>query len=253
MPGVNLDLLPASEPPEASGRPTESRLEEVIRDLLAREEAKDEKQTFEVALRCAVVEMHSDLQVCGKQLDVRLEKTANQVAFLVEAITKLLEENLRLRTEQDKIVCQVEALCQAMGLSDHFLCRANDKESSSLCLRKTKATGLTLHTHQEITDEAPWGVLASPHCDSSPSHQDAPASSHLSDQTDQAQDFALCSKDLLRESLETNTQTSEDLQTPAFTTHRSLSAPSLLESSSPNTDMVLSMYILVVTLFEPNE
>lgn len=234
MPEVNLDLLPASEPPEASRRQAESRLEEVICNLLVHEEAEDEQQTLEVALRRAVEEIHDDLQVFGKQVDVRLEEATNQVSPVVEAVAKLQEENLRLRTEQAKLMCQVEALCQAMGLSDPILCGAKAEESSSLCLFETKTTSPTLCTRQEITDEAPCDVSAS-----SPSHQNTPASSPLCDHTDQAQELASFSKDLLRQSVETNTQTSEDDQTPAFTALRSLSAPSLLESSSPNPSMVL--------------
>uniref|UniRef100_A0A3B4XU62 Smoothelin b n=1 Tax=Seriola lalandi dorsalis TaxID=1841481 RepID=A0A3B4XU62_SERLL len=140
MPGVNLDFLPASQAPEDLGSPdsacAESGLEEVIGDLLAQEEAENEgeqessERKFELTLRCAVGEIHSDLQAFGKRVDARLEKAAVQVVPLAEAIVMLQEENLRLRVQQERLVRQVEALCQVLGLPDPFLHVFPSKEIS---------------------------------------------------------------------------------------------------------------------------
>uniref|UniRef100_A0A3Q3FF27 Smoothelin b n=1 Tax=Labrus bergylta TaxID=56723 RepID=A0A3Q3FF27_9LABR len=125
MPGVNLDFLPASQASEELGSPdstcAESGLEEVIGDLLAQDEEEDQeepfnKSKFELTLRCAVGEIHSDLQNFGKRVDVRLEEAAAQVLPVAEALARLQEENSRLRNQQERLMKQVEVLCQALGL-----------------------------------------------------------------------------------------------------------------------------------------
>ncbi|PWA15817.1 hypothetical protein CCH79_00009110 [Gambusia affinis] len=117
MPGVNLNFLPASQPAESLGSPesacAESGLEEVIGDLLAPEETKEEdnkeevqfsEKKLELMLQCAVKEIHSDLQAFGKKVDVQLEESAVQVTGLLEAISRLQEENLQLRAEQERMM-----------------------------------------------------------------------------------------------------------------------------------------------------
>ncbi|XP_064153549.1 smoothelin-like protein 2 [Anguilla rostrata] len=151
MPGVHLDFLSAAEAPEgpaeALGSPdsgcAESGLEAVIGDLLAQEEEVGEEEVglaegeeveeqqeeearegvaglraMERLLRCAVAEVHGDLQVFGRRVDARLEEAAARVAPLALAVEELLEENLRLRTQQERLARQVEALCQALGLPE---------------------------------------------------------------------------------------------------------------------------------------
>uniref|UniRef100_A0A8C7E0K2 TRAF-type zinc finger domain-containing protein 1 n=1 Tax=Oncorhynchus kisutch TaxID=8019 RepID=A0A8C7E0K2_ONCKI len=128
MPGVNLDFLSASEAPQPLvGNPdslcAESGLEEVIGDLLAQDQAEEEESEggecgLELTLRCAVGEIHSDLQAFGKRVDARLEEAAARVAPLSTALAALQEENLRLRIQQERLARQVEALCQALGLPE---------------------------------------------------------------------------------------------------------------------------------------
>lgn len=128
MPGVNLDFLSASEASQPLvGNPdilcAESGLEEVIGDLLAQDQAEEEEVEggecgLELTLRCAVGEIHSDLQAFGKRVDARLEEAAARVAPLSTALAALQEENLRLRIQQERLARQVEALCQAMGLPE---------------------------------------------------------------------------------------------------------------------------------------
>uniref|UniRef100_A0A674E6G8 Smoothelin-like n=1 Tax=Salmo trutta TaxID=8032 RepID=A0A674E6G8_SALTR len=128
MPGVNLDFLSASEAPQPLvGNPdilcAESGLEEVIGDLLAQDQAEEEEGEggecgLELTLRCAVGEIHSDLQAFGKRVDARLEEAAARVAPLSTALAALQEENLRLRIQQERLARQVEALCQALGLPE---------------------------------------------------------------------------------------------------------------------------------------
>lgn len=147
MPGVNLDLLPASAASEALGSPdsacAESGLEDVIGDLLAQEVVEEEEEhvgerKFEVTLRCAVGEIHSDLQAFGKRVDARLEETAAQVAPLARALAILQEENLRLRIQQERLVRQVESMCQLMGLPDPVLRVLPSPESSPSTPCETK-------------------------------------------------------------------------------------------------------------------
>lgn len=109
----------------------ESGLEEVIGDLLAQEQAamEDEERVgrgeedeglrgLELTLRCAVGEIHSDLQAFGKKMDARLEAATCQVAPLAQTVALLQEENLRLRIQQERLARQVEALCKALGLPE---------------------------------------------------------------------------------------------------------------------------------------
>ncbi|TMS03144.1 Smoothelin [Larimichthys crocea] len=147
MPGVNLDFVPASEAPETLGSLdspcAESGLEEALCELLAQEEVEDEdeqfcKRNFELTLQCAVGEVHTDLQVFWKRVNTRLEEAATQVAPLVEAFASLQEENLRLRIQQERLVRQVETLCQVMGLPDPLLYSAPNFESSPLSPCETK-------------------------------------------------------------------------------------------------------------------
>lgn len=139
MPGVNLDVVPASAAADALGSPdsvcSESGLEQMIGDLLAEDEAEDEeeplcKRKFEVMLQCAVSEIHSDLQDYGKRVDARLLEATTQVVPLAEAFAKLQEENTRLRIQQETLVRRVEALCQVMGLTNPWSSSLAGEESS---------------------------------------------------------------------------------------------------------------------------
>ncbi|XP_037536011.1 smoothelin [Nematolebias whitei] len=102
----------SQKPIEALGTPdstcAESGLEEVIGDLLAQNDTEDEEEfnekKFDLALRCAVREIHSDLQAFGKRVDACLEEASSQVAPLAEAIGKLQEENLKLKNEQARMM-----------------------------------------------------------------------------------------------------------------------------------------------------
>ncbi|KAI4889400.1 hypothetical protein NFI96_034093 [Prochilodus magdalenae] len=134
MPGVDLDLVPSLEDAVAPlGSPVaecaESGLEAVIGDLLAESmvnEDSDERGPdadeamcgIELALQCAVQEIHCDLKAFGKRVNSRLEEAAAQVTPAIEAISALQEENLRLRIQQEKLARQVEALCHALGLPE---------------------------------------------------------------------------------------------------------------------------------------
>lgn len=255
MPGVNLDLLPASEAPEALGSPdsacAESGLEEAIGDLLAQEEAEHEeelfcKREFEVTLQCAVGEIHSDLQAFGKRVDVCLKEAASQVAPLAEALARLQEENLRMSIQQEKLLRQVEALCKVMGLPDSVLHELASKESSP-----------TIQCESEIpssdslssSNDAPAGTsqdeaLEAPHETSShtledslsSAPQDSQAGTLLHSPSSISQEASSCPKESDSVSAETSTPpTPETLSLqhpPTFATCRSLSAPSGLESIS---------------------
>lgn len=229
MPGVNLDFLPASQAPEALGSPdsacAESGLEEVIGDLLAQEEVEDEEEQFderkfESTLRCAVGEIHCDLQAFGKRVDGRLEKAASQVAPLAEAMARLQEENQRLRIQQERLVRQVEALCQLMGLPDPLL-------------HELSSSGSSQTTNTLSTD--------SPSCTT----QATPPITSLDTPSNVPKEPASCPQD--SDSVSTETNTPEALkpepapvsQTPAFLSRRSLSAPSLTANVSCNDSTVL--------------
>ena len=130
MPGVHLDFLPASEPPGALCGPdspcADAGLEEAIGDLLAQgehEEVEEEEEEggvcgLEQRLRCAVGEIHTDMQAFGKRVNAKLEEASARVAPLASALAGLQEENLRLRIQQERLARQVEALCLALGLPE---------------------------------------------------------------------------------------------------------------------------------------
>uniref|UniRef100_A0A671UWG2 Smoothelin b n=1 Tax=Sparus aurata TaxID=8175 RepID=A0A671UWG2_SPAAU len=248
MPGVNLDFLPASEAPEALGSPdsacAESGLEEVIGDLLAQEEeVEDEdeqfcKSKFELTLRCAVGEMHSDLQAFGKRVDARLEEAAARVAPLAEALARMQEENARLRIQQEKLVRQVELLCQVMGLPDPLLHELPSEESSPSLPCETKASSSEPPTPcsdppdctpQDTVPEAPRD--SSP-CTPSDSPSTAPQDAPACPLSSASQEVISCTQDSDSVSTETSTpQKSEPSPVPhppTFASRRSLSAPSLM-------------------------
>lgn len=248
MPGVNLDFLPASEAPEALGSPdsacAESGLEEVIGDLLAQEEeVEDEdeqfcKSKFELTLRCAVGEMHSDLQAFGKRVDARLEEAAGRVAPLAEALARMQEENARLRIQQEKLVRQVELLCQVMGLPDPLLHELPSEESSPSLPCETKASSSEPPTPcsdpPDCTpqDTAPEAPRDSSPCTPSDSPSTAPQDAPACPLSSAPQEVISCTQDSDSVSTETSTpQKSEPSPVPhppTFASRRSLSAPSLM-------------------------
>lgn len=265
MPGVNLDFLPASEAPETLGSPdsacAESGLEEVIGDLLAQEADEDEdeqfcKKNFEITLRCAVGEIHSDLQAFGKRVDARLEEAAAQVAPLAEAFAKLQEENLRLRIQQEKLVRQVETLCQMMGLPDpllHVLCSTESSLSVPNETETPSSDSAALSSDQpdcrpqNLAFEAPHGASSgTPQGSPSSLPQDAPASSLL-ETSNKPEESASCCQDSDYETLNVSTETNIPQNSgpspvphpPTFATCRSLSAPSLMANISCNNVTVL--------------
>lgn len=263
MPGVNLDFLPASEAPEALGSPdsacAESGLEEVIGDLLAQEEAEEDeeeqfcKKKFDLMLRSAVGEMHSDLQAFGKRVDARLEDAAAQVAPLAEAFARLQEENLRLRIQQERLVRQVETLCQVMGLPDSLLRVLPSNESIPPVQCETKTTPshssssptdvpqLTSDppacSPQDATLEAPQSTLS---CILQSPHEDTPASAALDSSSNGPDEPLPHPQDRVptETSSHQNSEQSPVPHPPTFATRRSLSAPSLMANSSCNISMV---------------
>uniref|UniRef100_A0A3P8YF72 Calponin-homology (CH) domain-containing protein n=1 Tax=Esox lucius TaxID=8010 RepID=A0A3P8YF72_ESOLU len=127
MPAMNLDILPADEVPQPLvdhpyGLCADSGLEEGIGDTLAREQAEGDSDGtmcgLAWTLRCAVGEIHSDLQVFGRRMDLRLEEAAEHVAPLYAALAALQRDNLRLRIQQERLARQVEALCRELGLPE---------------------------------------------------------------------------------------------------------------------------------------
>lgn len=263
MPGVNLDFLPASEAPETLGSPdsacAESGLEEVIGDLLAQEAEEDEdeqfcKKKFEITLRCAVGEIHTDLQAFGKRVDARLEEAAAQVAPLAEAFARLQEENLRLRIQQEKLVRQVETLCQMMGLPDPLLHVLPSTESSPSVSNETEtpsSDSAMLSSDQpdcrpqNLAFEAPHDTSSgTPQGSSSSLSQDAPASTLLETSIKPEEPVSCCQD---YETLDVSTETNIPQNSgpspvphpPTFATCRSLSAPSLMANISCNNITVL--------------
>lgn len=264
MPGVNLDFLPASQAPEALGSPdsacAESGLEEVIGDLLAQEEAEDEEEqfckgTFELTLQCAVGEVHSDLQAFGKRVDARLEEAAAQVAPLAEVLARLQEENLRLRIQQERLVRQVETLCQVMGLPDPLLHVLPSKESSPSTPSETKtqfsdsptsSSDPPASTPQDTAHEAPHDSSpCTPQDSPSSAPQDTPTSTLLNNQSSVSQEPISCPQD--SDPVSTGTSTPQNSEPspvphpPTFATRRSLSAPSVMADISCNNSTVLVM------------
>lgn len=131
MPGVSLDSTPdlgnqVSLQDNLDQDCAESGLEAVIGDLLLQTVAddEDEKATderfyeLELNLQRAVQDVHCDLKVFGKNVEAHLEEATAQVAPVVEAIAALQQENLSLRIQREKLVRQVMALCDALGLPE---------------------------------------------------------------------------------------------------------------------------------------
>lgn len=249
MPGVNLDFLPASQPIEALGTPdstcAESGLEEVVGDLLAQNDTEDEeefnKKKFDLALRCAVREIHSDLQAFGKRVDACLEEAAAQVAPLAEAISKLQEENLKLKNEQERMVMQVEALLQVMGLPDPKLLEFCSKDSCSILdYTETLSNESSTIAHEETIPEASHdGSACSLQDAASCTPQEPAASLILHDQTNMAKDnipsLQAASSEM---SSPQESEPSPISHSPNFATRRSLSAPCLRTSSSSDCSTV---------------
>lgn len=144
MPGVDLDLMTSAEEHLApltslDGECTESGLEAVIGDFLADSlvadppdkegsSAEEEVNRPELALQCAVQEIHCNLKAFGEHIMERLEEAAVQVAPAIEAIADLQEENVRLRLQQETLARQVEALCHALGIPAPHPRQAQDPE-----------------------------------------------------------------------------------------------------------------------------
>lgn len=243
MPGVNLDFLPASVAPEASGSPdspcAESGLEEAIGQLLIQEDVEDaeeqfDEQKFELTLRCAVGEIHTDMQAFGKRVDARLEAAAAQVAPLAEILARLQEENLQLKIQQETIMRQVEVLCLAMGLPDPQLQKLSTEEipheaetlpndASSCTPQETEA----LHRHSSSTEDAD-------------SPQDTAANSSLQRQSSISKDTLCFLESFCSETSEPQkSEPSPVPHPPTFASHRSLSAPSLMANISSENRTVL--------------
>lgn len=242
MPGVNLDFLPASQSPEALGSPdsacAESGLEEVIGDLLAQDEAEDEEEQFgvkkfEATLRCAVGEIHSDLQAFGKQVDARLDEAAAEVAPLAETISRLQEENLRLRIQQERLMRQVEALCQVMGLPGPSMHELYSKDCSSLISNKSKtSSGGAPSCMQETGSEKLQDASScTPQHSLSSAPQETQAHRLLHSQLSVPQEPLTPIQHSVSVSPRTNAP-SPAPHPPTFATCRSLSAPSLMANIS---------------------
>lgn len=249
MPGVNLDFLPASQPTETLGTPdSTSGLEEVIGDLLAQKDVENEdedefnEKKFDLTLQCAVRDIHSDLQVFGKEVDARLEEAAAQVAPLFEAISRLQEENLKLRNEQARMVRQVEALFQVMGLPDPKLEELGSKESSSVVNEpKSLCNDASTIVHEETTSEASHDSSACSLQDAPCTLQEPATSSILRHRTNIPGDKIPILQASALSSEKSSPQMSESSlisHPPNFATHRSLSAPSLTTNSSSNSSTV---------------
>lgn len=144
MPGVSLDSTPdlgnqVSLQDNLDQDCAESGLEAVIGDLLLQTVAddEDEKATderfyeLELNLQRAVQDVHSDLKVFGKNVEAHLEEATAQVAPVVEAIAALQQENLSLRIQQEKLVRQVMALCDALGLPEPKLTQEQDVDPAN--------------------------------------------------------------------------------------------------------------------------
>lgn len=261
MPGVNLDFLPASQAPEELGSPdsacAESGLEEVIGDLLAQEEVEDEEEQFgerkfEVTLRCAVGEIHSDLQAFGKRVDARLEEAAAQVAPLADDLARLQEENLRLRIQQERLVRQVEALCEVLGLPDPLLhvlpslenspsipCETNSPSNDSPACQPQDTA---LQTPQDPPSSVPEATPPSTSLDTPSSVLQEPKSSPQdSDSISNGTNIPQTSEP----------EPSPVPHPPTFATRRSLSAPSLMANISCSNSTVLLSSLLMVLITTP--
>lgn len=264
MPGVNLDFLPASASQAALDSPdtacAESGLEEVIGDLLVQEDEDEEqfwKKKFESALRCAVGEIHCDLQAFGKRVDARLLEAAAQVAPLAEAFARLQEENARLRIQQERLVTQVEALCRVMGLKDLLFHEVPSKESwpSSSRDAQTPSGGLPNVSNdlpnlpsdlpsckpQDAALESPLDVSSSNPEDSPSVSSQNQASPALDTSSSVSQEPLSCPQDAHQ--IMQNTEPSAIPHPPTFATRRSLSAPSLMATISCDDDAMVLLSI----------
>lgn len=271
MPGVNLDFLPASQASEDLGSPdsthTESGLEEAIGDLLAQEEEEDKEeqfcqQKFELTLQCAVGEIHCDLQAFGKRVDARLEEAAGQMAPLAEAVVRLQEENLRLRIQQERLIRQVEALCQVIGLPDPVLQEDDCKESSPLLLCDAKTPDNASSTlSSDIStpscdppaytspDTSPEAIPDTSNCTTKDFSFSVTQDTQGNNLLDAPSDVSLESVSSPQDSESVSTVTSTFKTTepslvqhpPTFASRRSLSAPSLMAGLlCPDSTVLLS-------------
>lgn len=250
MPGVNLDFLPASAAADDLGSPdsvcAESGLEEMIGDLLAQDEAEDEeeplcKKKFELMLQRAVSEIHSDLQDFGKRVDARLLEATTQVVPLAKAFAKLQEENTRLRIQQEALVRRVEALCQVMGLTNpSFSSLAFEENSpSTQCETEIVSNDFPNLPADVSPCTSQSAALEEAHNSSSCSKQDSTTSLQLDPPT--------CTPEALLSSLhqesiscsQENPASSPVPHPPTFASLRSLSAPSLMASTSCKDSTVL--------------
>lgn len=244
MPGVDLDFLPASAAADALGSPdsvcAESGLEQMIGDLLAQDEAEDEeeslcKRKLELMLQCAVSEIHSDLQDFGKRVDARLLEATTQVVSLAEAFAKLQEENTRLRIQQETLVRRVEALCQAMGLTNpSFSSLASEESSPSTGCEESLIVSndfpnlpanVSPCTSQSATLEEAHDISSCSKQDSTTSlRPDPPTCTPEAVPSSLHQEAISCSQE--------NPASSPVPHPPTFASLRSLSAPSLMASTS---------------------
>lgn len=248
MPGVNLDFFLASKPPEAVGSPhdacAESDLENVFGDLLAEEKSEDEEEQFckrelEVTLQCAVGEIHCDLRAFGKRVDARLKEAAAQVAPLAEALVRLQEESTRLRIQQERLLRQVEMLCEAKGLPGPVLHELPSKEilTSFLCEAKTASGDFPTSSSfsPACTPQDTDSTDKNPDC---PLSQDAPANTE--GHTPPTNSFPLASASTGTSTRQT-LEPSPEPHPPAFATRRSLSAPSLMANISSSNEVLQSV------------
>lgn len=228
----------------------------MIGDLLAQEKVEDPEEQFcsekfEIMLQCAVGEIHCDLQAFGKRVDARLEEATAQVAPLAEAFAKLQEENVRLRIQQEMLVRQVESLCQVMGLTVPWFHVPASKDSSPPILCETAVPDndfpkVSSDTSTCVTQE---NALETSHDSSSCIPQDSPATlqqgtpaSTLEESpSNPHQEYMSCPQDSDSVSPETSTleAPSPVPHPPTFASLRSLSAPSLIASTSFVEDMVM--------------
>ncbi len=144
MPSVSLDSTPdlgdqVSLQDNLDQDCAESGLEAVIGDLLLQTIADDEDKKatdehfyeLELNLQRAVQDVHCDLKIFGKNVEARLEEATAQVAPVIEVIAALQQENLRLRIQQEKLVRQVMALCDAIGLPEPKLTQEQDVDPAN--------------------------------------------------------------------------------------------------------------------------
>ena len=189
MPGVDLDLPPSDPLGGQDSLGAESGLEEGIGDLLAQEQMEEQlrevqKGNFEDTLRCAVAEFHVDLHAFGSRLDARLEGALAQVTPLARAVKVLQEENSRLRLQQERLVRQVENLCEMAGIADplmhvrpsledlcsHVQCEStapfNPADSTSIVPEETPSIDSVAVSPKDTPSSGTMETTSSPHLDS---------------------------------------------------------------------------------------